>query len=55
MSGIKTNSYELGYRLDQGDFNLQTAAYYSQSDKNVKYNKDTLLIEEIDDKNAFMV
>ncbi|GAL38192.1 aerobactin siderophore receptor IutA [Vibrio maritimus] len=50
MSGIKTNSYELGYRLDQGDFNLQTAAYYSQSDKNVKYNKDTLLIEEIDDK-----
>ncbi|MGD8112854.1 TonB-dependent receptor [Vibrio sp. TRT 17S01] len=50
MSGIKTNSFELGYRLDTGDFNLQTAAYYSQSDKNVKYNKATLLIEEIEDK-----
>ncbi|MEZ8757422.1 TonB-dependent receptor [Vibrio splendidus] len=50
MSGIKTNSFELGYRLDNGDFNLQTAAYYSQSDKSVKYDKNTLLIEEIDDK-----
>lgn len=50
MSGIKTNSFELGYRLDTGELNLQTAAYYSQSDKNVKYNKTTLLIEEIEDK-----
>ncbi len=50
MSGIKTNSFELGYRLDTGDLNLQTATYYSQSDKNVKYNKTTLLIEEIEDK-----
>ncbi|MGR5556104.1 TonB-dependent receptor [Vibrio fortis] len=50
MSGIKTNSFELGYRLDTGDLSLQSAAYYSQSDKNVKYNKNTLLIEEIDDK-----
>ncbi|HAS8175023.1 TPA: TonB-dependent receptor [Vibrio vulnificus] len=50
MSGIKTNSVELGYRLESGDVNLQTAAYYSQSDKNIKYNKSTLLIEEIEDK-----
>ena len=50
MSGIKTNSFELGYRLDTGDLSLQSAAYYSQSDKNVKYNKNTLLIEELDDK-----
>ncbi|EGQ8090438.1 TonB-dependent receptor [Vibrio vulnificus] len=50
MSGIKTNSVELGYRLESGDVNLQTAAYYSQSDKNIKYNKTTLLIEEIEDK-----
>ncbi|MEZ8824042.1 TonB-dependent receptor [Vibrio amylolyticus] len=50
MTGIKTNSVELGYRLDTGNLNLQTAAYYSQSDKNVTYNKTTLLIEEIDDK-----
>ncbi|OLQ73100.1 aerobactin siderophore receptor iutA [Photobacterium proteolyticum] len=50
MSGIKTDSFELGYRLDTGDLKLQTAAYYSQSDKSVKYNKETLLIEEIEDK-----
>ena len=50
MSGVKTNSFELGYRLETGELNLQTAAYYSQSDKSVKYNKNTLLIEEIDDK-----
>ncbi|MFW8630569.1 TonB-dependent receptor [Vibrio natriegens] len=50
MSGIKTNSFELGYRLDTGDLNVQTAAYYSQSDKSVKYNKTTMLIDEIDDK-----
>jgi iron complex outermembrane receptor protein len=50
MSGIKTNSIELGYRLDTGNLNLQTAAYYSQSDKSVTYNKTTMLIEEIDDK-----
>lgn len=50
MFGIKTNSFELGYRLDKGDFNLQTAAYYSQSDKNVTYNKTTMLIETLEDK-----
>ncbi|WP_423840446.1 TonB-dependent receptor [Vibrio mytili] len=50
MSGIKTNSFELGYRLDTGELNIQTAAYYSQSDKSVSYNKTTLLIDEIDDK-----
>jgi len=50
LSGIKTNSFELGYRLDTGELNLQTAAYYSQSDKSVKYNKNTLLIEDVEDK-----
>lgn len=50
MSGIKTDSIELGYRLDHNGFNLQTAAYYSTSDKSVKYNKTTLLIEELEDK-----
>ncbi len=50
MSGIKTDSFELGYRLDTTDFNLQVATYISKSDKAVKYNKKTLLIEEIDDK-----
>ncbi|MEL7293710.1 MAG: TonB-dependent receptor [Pseudomonadota bacterium] len=50
MSGIKTDSIELGYRLDRNGLNLQTAAYYSTSDKSVKYNKTTLLIEELEDK-----
>ncbi len=50
MSGIKTNSLELGYRLDTGDLSVQSAAYYSQSDKSVKYDKNTLLIKELDDK-----
>ncbi|WP_305840155.1 TonB-dependent receptor [Photobacterium leiognathi] len=50
MSGIKTNSFELGYRLETDALNLQTAAYYSQSDKSVEYNKKTLLIEEMNDK-----
>ncbi|WP_217525409.1 TonB-dependent receptor [Vibrio metschnikovii] len=50
MSGIKTNSFELGYRLEKDSLNLQTAAYYSTSDKSVSYNKTTLLIEEVEDK-----
>lgn len=50
MSAIKTDSYELGYRFDNGIWNLQTAAYYSQSDHSVKYNKTTLLIEDVNDK-----
>ena len=50
MSGIKTNSFEIGYRLDKDAFSLQTATYYSQSDKSVKYNSTTLLIEEVEDK-----
>ncbi|MDN3678863.1 TonB-dependent receptor [Vibrio tapetis subsp. quintayensis] len=50
MSGIKTNSLELGYRIDTGDLSVQSAAYYSQSDKSVKYDKNTLLIKELDDK-----
>ncbi|KGY13352.1 aerobactin siderophore receptor iutA [Vibrio tubiashii] len=50
MSGIKTNTFELGYRLDTDVLSLQTAAYYSHSDKDVKYNKTTLLIEEVEDK-----
>lgn len=50
MEGVKTNSIELGFRTNQNAFSLQTAAYYSQSDRTIKYNKDTLLIEKLDDK-----
>ncbi|WP_367971565.1 TonB-dependent receptor [Vibrio scophthalmi] len=50
MSGIKTNSFELGYRLDTDALNLQAAAYLSLSDKSIKYDKNTLLIEDVNDE-----
>lgn len=50
MSGIKTNSYELGFRTEQADLSFQGALYHSQSDKSIKYNKNTLLIEDVNDK-----
>lgn len=50
MSGIKTNSYEVGFRTEQDALSFQTAAYYSQSDKSVKYNTKTLLIDNVDNK-----
>ncbi|KXO10102.1 Aerobactin siderophore receptor IutA [Moritella sp. JT01] len=50
MSGIKTNSYEIGFRTDQDALSFQTAAYFSGSDKSVKYNTHTLLIEDVDNK-----
>lgn len=50
MSGIKTNSVEVGYRFDNADLSVQAATYYSQSDKSVSYNKQTMLIESVDDK-----
>ncbi|MDE1349455.1 TonB-dependent receptor [Vibrio aestuarianus] len=51
LSGIKTNSFEVGYRLDKEALSLQTAAYYSESDKSITYDKNSLLIKEIEDKN----
>jgi iron complex outermembrane receptor protein len=50
LSGIKTNSYEIGFRTDQDALSFQTAAYFSESDKSVKYNKNTLLIEDVNNK-----
>ncbi|QUM82048.1 TonB-dependent receptor [Moritella sp. 5] len=50
MSGIKTNSYELGYRIQKDALSFQTAAYLSQSNKSVEYNKKTLLIDSVSDK-----
>lgn len=50
LAGIKTNSYEIGYRHDGSDLSIQTAVYYSQSDKEVSANKKTLNIEISDNK-----
>ncbi|TMX31564.1 TonB-dependent siderophore receptor [Vibrio rotiferianus] len=50
LSGIKTDSYELGYRLDTDSLSLQAAGYYSQSDNSIKYDRKTLLITSVDDE-----
>ncbi|KDM91503.1 TonB-dependent receptor [Photobacterium galatheae] len=50
MSGIKTDSFEVGLRAEQDDLSFQTAAYYSLSDKSVGYNKVTQLIESLESK-----
>ncbi|NOH27355.1 TonB-dependent receptor [Vibrio mediterranei] len=40
LDGIRTNSYEVGYRNDWDKVSLQTAAYYSYSDGSVEYSAD---------------
>ncbi|UXI03181.1 TonB-dependent receptor [Photobacterium sp. TY1-4] len=50
MKGIKTNSYEIGYRMQEDALSLQAALYYSQSDKVVKFDKKTLNVNVLDDK-----
>ncbi|MEZ9079974.1 TonB-dependent receptor [Vibrio harveyi] len=50
LSGIKTDSYEIGYRLDKEALSLQAAGYYSLSDNSIKYDRKTLLITSVDDE-----
>nr|WP_086937914.1 TonB-dependent receptor [Thaumasiovibrio occultus] len=50
MEGIKTSSVEIGFRTELDDLSLQSAAYYSESDNSIKYNRSTLLIEKLDDE-----
>lgn len=45
LQAIKTNSFEVGYRLDDGTYNLETAAYYSTSDRSISLNRTTLAID----------
>jgi iron complex outermembrane receptor protein len=45
LQAIKTNSFEIGYRLDDGTYNLETAAYYSLSNKSINLNSTTLAVE----------
>ncbi|MGC9493274.1 TonB-dependent receptor [Vibrio genomosp. F10] len=40
LEGIKTDSYELGYRYDFDKLSFQTAAYHSYSDGSVEYADD---------------
>lgn len=50
LDGVKTNSYEIGYRQQGEALSLQAAVYYSQSDKVVKFNKKSLNVEINDAK-----
>lgn len=51
LAGIKTNSIELGWRLNRQALSLQTAAYFSLSDKSIELSdKDNLFIDVIDHK-----
>lgn len=47
LQAIKTNSVELGYRLDDGKYNLEAAAFYSFSDKSIQLNRSTLALDVV--------
>ncbi len=48
LEAIKTNSFEVGYRLDDGTYSLETAAYYSFSDRSIELNRTTLAVDVLD-------
>ncbi|MCA1406469.1 TonB-dependent receptor [Ensifer sp. IC3342] len=48
LEAIKTNSFEIGYRLDDGTYNFETAAYYSFSDRSINLDRTTLAVEVVD-------
>ena len=48
LEAIKTNSFEIGYRLDDGTYNFETAAYYSISDRSINLDRSTLAVEVVD-------
>lgn len=45
LQAVKTNSFEAGYRFDDGSWNLQFAGYTSLSDKVVEIDRQTLAID----------
>ena len=50
LEAIKTNSFEIGYRLDDGTYSFDAAAFYSLSDRSISLNSTTLAIEMLDQK-----
>lgn len=48
LDGVKTNALELGWRLNNQDFSAQLVAYASRSDKEIKYDKDSFSVKEVD-------
>lgn len=50
LEAIKTDSFEVGFRHDDGSLNVTTAAYYSTSDRSISLNRTTLTIGMNDEK-----
>lgn len=50
LEGLKTNSYELGWRYTGNNLRTQLAAYYSQSDKTITVNTTDMTINVEPDK-----
>lgn len=48
LKGVKTNSYELGYRIDTADISFQTAAYYSLSDQTITKSDYQVVVKNQD-------
>ncbi|WP_104384498.1 TonB-dependent receptor [Sphingobacterium sp. HMA12] len=44
LQGVKTNQFELGYRLNQGDLKVQLSGFVSQSNKSVESDRSTYQI-----------
>ncbi|WFB49510.1 TonB-dependent receptor [Vibrio coralliilyticus] len=53
LEGIKTDSYEVGYRSDWDSVSLQTAAYYSYSDGSIEYADDQSISGVSDPKRVY--
>ncbi|TXR53176.1 TonB-dependent receptor [Reinekea thalattae] len=50
LDGVKTNSVELGWRLNKQKYNAQIAAYYALSDKTTTIDETTLSVVVNDDQ-----
>ncbi|WP_245282925.1 TonB-dependent siderophore receptor [Aureimonas altamirensis] len=48
LQEVQTNSFELGYRYNDGFLSANVAAYYSLSDKTITYDRQTFLISLVD-------
>ncbi len=48
LAGVKTNSYELGYRIDTDNLSFQTAAYYALSDQTITKSDYQVVVKDQD-------
>jgi len=48
LQEVKTDSFELGYRFNNGIYGFEIASYYSLSDRVIDINRSTLSIDVVD-------